>query len=344
MRVLVAGGAGYIGSHMVQALLATGHEPVVFDNLATGHRAAVAPSVTLVEGDLLDRDALRECFATHAPDAVMHFSARSLVAESMADPALYYANNVSGTLNLLQEMCATGVDRFVFSSTAAVFGEPDTVPIRDDAPPRPINPYGISKWMVERILADFDRAYGLRSVSLRYFNAAGASLGGTIGEDHRPETHLIPLVLQTALGKRRSISVFGTDYPTEDGTCIRDYIHVQDLCSAHLLALDHLAAGGESRTYNLGNGRGFSVRAVINAAQQVTGGIIPVEAAARRLGDPAVLVADSSRIRADLGWKPAYPELETIVDHAWQWHRTHPDGFDFVAPAATEGPRVRPPT
>jgi UDP-glucose-4-epimerase GalE len=329
---------------MVRALLAAGHEAVVFDNLTTGHRAAVPPGVALVEGDLLDPEALRACFATHAPHAVMHFSARSLVAESVQDPVPYYANNVSGTLNLLDSMHANGVTRFVFSSTAALFGEPETVPIPDDAPVRPINPYGTSKLMVERILADCDRAYGLRYVSLRYFNAAGAAADGVIGEDHRPETHLIPLVLQVALGRRRSISVFGMDYPTDDGTCVRDYIHVEDLCSAHLLALDHLAAGGESRAYNLGNGRGFSVREVIEAVQRVTGAPIPVEEAPRRRGDPAVLVADSSRIRADLGWGPIHPELETIVAHAWQWHRTHPQGFETVVPAAGDDVRVHPPT
>jgi UDP-glucose 4-epimerase len=342
MRVLVAGGAGYIGSHMVRALAAAGHEPLVFDNLATGHRAAVARGVVLVEGDLLDAGALRACFEAYLPDAVMHFSARSLVGESMADPLLYYINNVTGTLNLLQVMRAAGVHRFVFSSTAALFGEPETVPIPDDALPGPINPYGTSKWMVEQVLADADRAYGLRYVSLRYFNAAGAAVDGAIGEDHRPETHLIPLVLQAALGQRSSISVFGTDYPTDDGTCIRDYIHVQDLCAAHLLALDYLAAGGESRSYNLGNGRGFSVREVIEAAQRVTGVAIPVVEAARRPGDPAVLVADSARIRAELGWEPAYPELDTIVAHAWQWHRSHPRGFPPVVPAAHDATPTRP--
>jgi len=327
MRVLVAGGAGYIGSHMVRALLAAGHQPVVFDNLTTGHREAVPPEVSLVEGDLLDPAALHGCFARHRPDAVMHFSARSLVGESVVEPALYYVNNVVGTLNLLQEMRAASVRLFVFSSTAAVFGEPQAVPIADDALANPINPYGTSKWMVERILADWDRAYGVRHVTLRYFNAAGATPDGKIGEDHRPESHLIPLVLKTALGQRPSVAVFGTDYPTPDGTCVRDYIHVDDLCSAHLLALDYLAAGGESRAYNLGNGQGFSVRAVIESARRVTGATIPVEDVDRRPGDPAVLVADSARIRSDLGWSPAWPGLESIVAHAWQWHRTHPSGY-----------------
>jgi len=327
MRVLVAGGAGYIGSHMVRALLAAGHQPVVFDNLTTGHRESLPPGVALVEGDLLAPAALHGCFAAHRPEAVMHFSARSLVGESVAEPALYYENNVVGTLNLLLAMRAAAVKLFVFSSTAALFGEPEAVPIPDDAPPRPINPYGNSKWMVERILRDWDRAYGVRHVTLRYFNAAGATPDGVIGEDHRPESHLIPLVLKTALGQRPAIAVFGTDYPTPDGTCIRDYIHVDDLCSAHLLALDYLAAGGESRAYNLGNGQGFSVRAVIEAARRVTGATIPVEDVGRRPGDPAVLVADSTRIRADLGWSPAWPALETIVAHAWQWHRSHPEGY-----------------
>ena len=327
MRVLVAGGAGYIGSHMVRALVAAGHQPIVFDNLATGHRAAVVPDAVWMEGDLLDHTALADCFQTHRPDAVMHFSARSLVGESVAEPGLYYTNNVAGTLNLLQAMRAAAVSRFVFSSTAAVFGEPQTVPIPDDAPPHPINPYGTSKWMVERILADWDRAYGVRYVALRYFNAAGASPDGTIGEDHEPESHLIPLVLKTALGQRQAISVFGTDYPTADGTCIRDYIHVDDLCSAHLLALDYLATGGRSCVYNLGNGAGFSVREVIETARRVTGAAILAEQSDRRAGDPAVLVADSTRIRSDLGWSPVYPALEEIVAHAWQWHRSHPHGY-----------------
>jgi len=328
MRVLVAGGAGYIGSHMVRALLAAGHQPVVFDNLTTGHRESLPPGVALVEGDLLDPAALHGCFAAHRPEAVMHFSARSLVGESVAEPALYYANNVAGTLNLLLAMRAAAVNLFVFSSTAALFGEPEAVPIPDDALPRPINPYGTSKWMVERILRDWDRAYGVRYVTLRYFNAAGATPDGVIGEDHQPESHLIPLVLKTALGQRPAVAVFGTDYPTPDGTCIRDYIHVDDLCSAHLLAVDYLVAGGESRAYNLGNGQGFSVRAVIEAARRITGVAIPVEDVDRRPGDPAVLVADSTRIRADLGWSPAWPALETIVAHAWQWHRCHPDGYE----------------
>jgi len=327
MRVLVAGGAGYIGSDMVRALLVAGHQPVVFDNLTTGHRESLPSGVALVEGDLLDPAALDGCFAVHRPEAVMHFSARSLVGESVAEPALYYANNVAGTLNLLLAMRASAVKRFVFSSTAALFGEPEAVPIPDDAPPRPINPYGTSKWMVERILRDWDRAYGVRYVTLRYFNAAGATPEGVIGEDHQPESHLIPLVLKTALGQRPAVAVFGTDYPTPDGTCIRDYIHVDDLCSAHLLALDYLVAGGESRAYNLGNGQGFSVREVIDAAHRVTGVAIPVEDVDRRPGDPAVLVADSARIRADLGWSPAWPALETIVAHAWQWHRSHPEGY-----------------
>ncbi|RMF82935.1 MAG: UDP-glucose 4-epimerase GalE [Nitrospirae bacterium] len=327
MRCLVAGGAGYIGAHMVRALVRAGHAVAVLDNLATGHREAVPGSVPLFEVDLLDREATAQAVAEAAPEAVLHFSARSLVGESVADPARYYANNVTGTLNLLEAMRQVGCRRFVFSSTAALFGEPERLPIDEDHPVRPINPYGASKAMVERLLEDFDAAYGLRYVSLRYFNAAGAAAEGDLGEDHRPETHLIPLVLAAAAGRRPAITVFGTDYPTEDGTCVRDYIHVEDLCDAHLLALDHLAAGGGSRRYNLGNGAGFSVRQVIDTAARVTGRPVPVEEGPRRPGDPAVLVADSRRIREELGWRPRRPELETIVAHAWAWHRDHPEGF-----------------
>jgi len=312
---------------MVRALLGAGHQVVCLDNLATGHRAALPAGVRLLEVDLLDGPAVAAAVRDAAPEAVMHFSARSLVGESVVEPALYYANNVTGTLHLLGAMGAAGCDRFVFSSTAALFGNPERTPIDETHPVAPINPYGASKQMVEQILADFDRAYGLRYVALRYFNAAGAAPGGEIGEDHRPESHLIPLVLKTALGQREAITLFGTDYPTADGTCVRDYIHVDDLCTAHLLALDHLAAGGESRRYNLGNGAGFSVREVIDTARTVTGREIPVVEGARRPGDPATLVADSRRITGELGWRPRYPELATIIDHAWQWHRRHPEGY-----------------
>ncbi|NCO57588.1 MAG: UDP-glucose 4-epimerase GalE [Nitrospirae bacterium CG18_big_fil_WC_8_21_14_2_50_70_55] len=327
MQVLVAGGAGYIGAHMVRALLAAGHQVSVLDNLATGHRAALPAGVALAQVDLLDSAAVAAAVAAAAPAAVMHFSARSLVGESVVEPELYYANNVTGTLHLLAAMRAAGCGRFIFSSTAALFGNPLRTPIDEDHPIAPINPYGASKQMVERILADFDVAYGLRYCALRYFNAAGAAPGGEIGEDHRPESHLIPLVLKTALGQRPAITLFGTDYPTPDGTCVRDYIHVDDLCTAHLLALDYLAEGGASRCYNLGNGAGFSVREVIDTARAVTGREIPVVEGERRPGDPAVLVADHQRIIAELGWQPRYPALATIIDHAWQWHQSHPAGY-----------------
>ncbi len=337
MRVLVAGGAGYIGAHMVRALLAAGHQVSVLDNLATGHRASVPETVDLIEVDLLDSPAVAAAVAAARPEAVMHFSARSLVGESVVEPALYYANNVTGTLHLLAAMRAAGCTRFVFSSTAALFGNPERTPIDESHPVAPINPYGASKQMVEQILAHFDAAYGLRYCALRYFNAAGAAPGGAIGEDHRPESHLIPLVLKTALGQREAITVFGTDYATADGTCVRDYIHVDDLCTAHLLALDHLAAGGDSRRYNLGNGAGFSVREVIDTACAVTGRKIPVVEGPRRPGDPDTLVADSGRIIADLGWRPRYPELSTIIDHAWQWHRRHPEGYGGGRDAPAQG-------
>jgi len=312
---------------MVRALLGAGHPVTCLDNLATGHRASLPDGVRLLEVDLLDGEAVTAAVSEASPEAVMHFSARSLVGESVTEPALYYANNVTGTLHLLAAMRAAGCDRFVFSSTAALFGNPERTPIDESHPVAPINPYGASKQMVEQVLAHFDVAYGLRYVALRYFNAAGAAPGGAIGEDHRPESHLIPLVLKTALGQRDAITIFGTDYATTDGTCVRDYIHVDDLCAAHLLALDHLAGGGESRRYNLGNGAGFSVREVIDTARAVTGRDIPEVEGERRPGDPDTLVADSGRIIAELGWQPRYPELATIIDHAWQWHRSHPNGY-----------------
>lgn len=320
MRVLVCGGAGYIGSHMVRRLMTAGHAPVVFDNLSTGHRAAVG-AAPLVVGDLLRRADLDALFATCRFDAVMHFCARSLVGESVAQPYDYYDNNVVGTLNLLQAMRAADVDRLVFSSTAAVFGQPQAECIDETHPVAPINPYGASKAMAERILADAAAAYGLRSVTLRYFNAAGADLSGEIGESHDPETHLIPNVLRAALGQGGALKVFGNDYPTRDGTCIRDYVHVDDLASAHLAALDYLQAQPGAHTFNLGNGDGFSVLEVIEAARRVTGRAVPCVSEARRPGDPAVLVASSARARDILGWRPAYTGIEAIIDTAWRWHQ-----------------------
>lgn len=318
MKVLVVGGAGYIGSHMVKMLLADGHQVVTFDNLSGGFRDAVLGG-EFVEGDLADRLALDNVFALHRPDAVMHFASFIQVGESVQLPDKYYRNNFSNTVNLLDAMVAHGVKRFIFSSTAAIFGEPEYVPIDELHPTRPLNPYGRSKWMVEQMLVDYGLAFGLRYVCLRYFNAAGADPDGLLGERHQPETHLIPLVLQAASGRRPHIAVFGRDYDTPDGTCIRDYIHIADLCSAHLLALNMLSDGGHSNCFNLGNGEGFSVQQVIDAAQRIAGVSIQIVDAERRAGDPARLVADASRARRVLGWVPQHAELDAIIADAWRW-------------------------
>lgn len=327
MNVLVAGGAGYIGSHTVEALVAAGHKVTVYDSLVTGHMEAVPETVLLIEGDLADTDFLKHVLVTYEIDAVMHFAAFSLVGDSMERPEEYYRNNVLGTFSLLGAMKASGVDKLVFSSTAAVYGEPEKWPIEETALTCPTNVYGRTKLTVEGMLADYARAYELQYVSLRYFNAAGAAKGGYIGEDHAPETHLLPLVLKTALGQRKAVQIFGTDYPTEDGTCVRDYVHVEDLAAAHVLALNHLARDGGSRVYNLGSERGFSVRQVVDTAKKVTGVDFTVEERPRRAGDPAVLVASSERIRRELGWQPKKSDLETIVQDAWAWHKGHPRGF-----------------
>lgn len=318
MKILVVGGAGYIGSHMVKMLLSRGHEVVTFDNLSGGHRDAVLGG-EFVLGDLADPATLDALFKQHRPQAVMHFASFIQVGESVRRPGMYYRNNFSNTLNLLDAMVAHDVKHFIFSSTAAVFGEPDYVPIDEAHPNRPVNPYGRSKWMVEQVLVDYDYAYGLKSVCLRYFNAAGADPEGQLGERHEPETHLVPLILQAASGRRSEIQVFGRDYDTPDGTCVRDYIHIVDLCSAHLLALQHLTGGGVSERFNLGNGEGFSVQQVIDTVEKVTGCKVKVVDGPRRDGDPARLVADSSRARTQLGWKPVYADLESIVQHAWGW-------------------------
>jgi UDP-glucose 4-epimerase len=320
MKILVVGGAGYIGSHLAKLAAAAGHEVVSFDNLSTGFREALIAG-RFVQGDLGDTAGLAALFGTERFDAVMHFASLIQVAESVVQPGRYYRNNYACTLNLLEAMVSAGVRRLIFSSTAAVFGEPDYTPIDEAHPLRPINPYGQSKLMVERTLADFDRAHGMKSVALRYFNAAGADPDGELGERHDPETHLIPLLLQAASGRREAVSVFGSDYDTPDGTCIRDYIHVADLCQAHLLALDFLAAQERSAVFNLGNGSGFSVRQVVEAARRVTGREIPIIDAPRREGDPARLVADSALAREALGWAPRHCELDTIVAHAWRWER-----------------------
>lgn len=318
MRILVVGGAGYIGSHMVKMLLSQGHEVVTFDNLSGGYRDSVLGG-KFVLGDLADQAALDALFIKHKPQAVMHFASFIQVGESVRRPDIYYRNNFSNTLNLLDAMLAHGVKHFVFSSTAAVFGEPDYLPIDEAHPNNPLNPYGKSKWMVEQTLADYDYAFGLKSVCLRYFNAAGADPEGQLGERHEPETHLVPLILQAASGRRAEIQVFGRDYETLDGTCVRDYIHIVDLCSAHLLALQHLTSGGASERFNLGNGEGFSVQQVIDTVEKVTGRKVNVIDCPRRKGDPALLIANATRARTLLGWKPVYPDLESIVQHAWAW-------------------------
>jgi UDP-glucose 4-epimerase len=322
-NILVVGGCGYIGSHMVKHLMAMGHRVVVADNLSTGNRDAV-PEEVLVEVDIADEPALDRLFAREGIDAVLHFASFIQVGESVTAPAKYYENNVSATLTLLKAMVRAGVFRFIFSSTAAVYGTPVRVPIDEDHPKAPINPYGHSKWMVEQILRDFDRAYGLRSVSLRYFNAAGADPKGALGERHEPETHLIPLILQAASGRRPSITVYGEDYDTPDGTCIRDYIHVEDLAKAHVCALDYLLAGRPTAAFNLGNGHGFSVREVIKAAEEVCGHAIPIAYGERREGDPARLVADSCLAHKVLGWTPELGDLQTIVADAWRWEQQWP--------------------
>jgi UDP-glucose 4-epimerase len=331
MRVLVTGGAGYIGSVVAEELLQAGHQVVVFDNLSRGHRQAVPKNAELVVGDLADRECLDRLFRSRAIDAVMHFAALIEAGESMKAPEEFFRNNTANALTLLEAMLAARVKRFVFSSTAALFGNPECTPIEEDDPVRPTNAYGESKLLVERMLAWFHQIHGLRYASLRYFNAAGASRPDK-GEAHQPETHLIPRILQVALGRAEHVNIFGTDYPTPDGTCIRDYIHVSDLARAHLLALEALALENSSPLiYNLGNGQGFSVRQVVEVARIVTGHPVPVIESPRRAGDPAVLIASSERIRRDLGWRPKFPDLKTIVESAWRWHRTQPDGYPNLA-------------
>jgi UDP-glucose-4-epimerase GalE len=324
--ILVTGGAGYIGSHAAKSLVRAGRRVVVYDNLSAGHRQAVQ-WCDLVVGDLHDRDLLRATIDRYRVSAVMHFAARASVGESVRDPSGYYRNNVEGTLALLRTMLEAAVLRLVFSSTAAVYGEPEEVPITEGHATCPINPYGDTKLAVERMLANFEAAYGLRSVTLRYFNAAGADPEGDLGEDHRPEAHLIPLALQAALGGG-PLQVFGDDYQTPDGTCLRDYVHVSDLAHAHLLALDRIETKGRSGVYNLGNGRPFSVKDVIAAVERVGGRPVPWTQAGRREGDPGVLFASSARIRDELGWQAAFTTLERIVETAWRWKLAHPGGFD----------------
>ncbi len=325
MKVLVCGGAGYIGSNMTAMLQHQGHEPIVFDNLSKGHRSAI-DNVQLIEGDLADHELLVQTLEQHAIEAVMHFAAFIEVAESVASPLNYYHNNFCNAQNLLSAMEIARVEKFVFSSTAAVYGIPETIPITEDSPKSPINPYGQSKRDVERMCHYQSQTGRLRYASLRYFNACGADNSGRLGEDHRPESHLIPLIIQAALGKRDDIKIFGTAYDTPDGTCIRDYIHVEDLCMAHLLALGRLDQQSEL-IYNLGNGQGYSVREVIETVRRVSGKDFKVVEVDRRPGDPAVLTADATKATRELNWKPQKPDLERMIATAWKWHSEHPEGY-----------------
>lgn len=327
MAVLVTGGAGYIGSHTVAELLYRKEEVIVFDSLEKGHRKALLGG-KLIEGDLRNPEFIKKVFRENEIEAVIHFAAYIEVAESVANPLKYYNNNVISTLNLLTAMQEAGVKKIVFSSTAATYGMPETIPIKESDKTMPINPYGETKLTVEKALKWSDNAYGIKHVILRYFNASGAHISGRIGEDHSPETHLIPIILQVAAGKREDIKLFGTDYETHDGTCVRDYIHVSDLAQAHVLALDHLRKHGESNIFNLGNGTGFSNKEVIEIAREVTGREIKVIEAPRRPGDPAKLIASSQKAQVELGWKPKYNDLKTIIETAWNWHKNNPDGYN----------------
>ena len=327
MAILVCGGAGYIGSHAVHALIEKGEQVVIVDNLQTGHRGALNPKAKFYEGDIRDASVLDKIFTENKVEAVIHFAANSLVGESMEKPLLYFNNNVYGMQVLLEAMVRHGVDKIVFSSTAAVYGEPKRVPIHEDDETCPTNTYGETKLTMEKMMKWVSRANGVRYVSLRYFNAAGALPDGSIGEDHKTETHLIPLILQVPTGRRDHITVFGDDYPTPDGTCLRDYIHVVDLADAHVLALEYLRKGGASDIFNLGNGQGFSVKEMIAAAEKATGRSIKVEIGARRAGDPAQLIASSEKARSVLGWKPQFTDVEQVIGTAWRWHEHHPHGY-----------------
>ncbi|TLS38408.1 UDP-glucose 4-epimerase GalE [Pseudalkalibacillus caeni] len=327
MAILVTGGAGYIGSHTVLYLQEKGENVVVLDNLKTGHQDAIQ-NVTFYKGSLHDNTLLDRIFQENEIDSVIHFAASSLVGESVENPLLYYRNNVVGTYHLISKMVEYGIKNIVFSSTAATYGNPEQLPILESNPTNPTNPYGETKLAIEKMLRWCDDAYGLKSICLRYFNAAGADPSGRIGEDHEPETHLIPIVLQVALGHRQTVSIFGNDYPTDDGTCIRDYIHVLDLAQAHYLALKRLKSKKESGIYNLGNGKGFSVKEVIETCRKVTGKELSSKVGPRREGDPAILIASSKKAKEELDWEPMYLDLENIVSHAWEWHSTHPVGYE----------------
>jgi UDP-glucose 4-epimerase len=326
MQVLVCGGAGYIGSHTVAELIDRGHDVIIVDSLVTGHKEAIVGGKTYI-GDIRDEKFIDGVFSNNKIDAVIDFAAFSLVGESVSEPLKYYENNVYSTLCLLKKMKQYGVDKIVFSSTAATYGEPKRIPIEETNTTSPTNPYGETKLAVEKMLKWCEKAYGIKYVALRYFNAAGAHISGKIGEDHNPETHLIPIVLQAALGKREKVSIYGDDYPTEDGTCVRDYVHVTDLANAHILAVEMLKNKSKSGIYNLGNGKGFSVKEVVEAARKVTGIDIKAEIGQRRAGDPAVLVASSEKAAKELGWKIKYNSLEDIIESAWNWHKSHPNGY-----------------
>ena len=327
MSILVCGGAGYIGSHTVHQLVEKGEDVVIVDNLQTGHMGAVNPKAKFYKGDIREAEVLDRIFTENKIDAVVHFAANSLVGESMTNPLKYFNNNVYGMQVLLEAMVRHGIDKIVFSSTAATYGEPERIPIMEDDRTEPTNPYGQSKLIMEKMMKWVSLANGIRYVSLRYFNAAGAIEDGSIGEDHSPETHLIPLILQVPLGKRDHITVFGEDYPTPDGTCLRDYIHVLDLADAHVLAIDYLRRGGESNIFNLGNGQGFSVKEMIEAAREATGLDIKVEIGERRAGDPAQLIASSEKARKVLGWQPKFTDVKAVIGTAWKWHQQHSEGY-----------------
>ncbi len=329
MTILVLGGAGYIGSHTVYELIDNGKDVAIIDNLLTGHEEAIHPKARFYKGDIRDRKFIDEVFKNEKIDAVIHFAASSLVGESMQNPLKYYDNNLCGTKILLDSMVANGIDKIVFSSTAATYGEPERVPILEDDRTEPTNTYGETKLSMEKMFKWVSKAHNLRYVSLRYFNACGAHISGQIGEDHNPETHLIPLILQVPNGKREFISIFGDDYNTKDGTCIRDYIHVTDLTQAHILAVKYLQNGGQSDIFNLGNGVGFTVKEVIETARKVTGHPIPAQIAPKRAGDPAKLIASSSKAKQILGWKPDHASLAEIISSAWKWHKNHPNGFSI---------------
>ncbi|MBM6618960.1 UDP-glucose 4-epimerase GalE [Bacillus suaedaesalsae] len=332
MSVLVLGGAGYIGSHAVYQLIDQGEHVVIIDNLETGHREAIHPKASFYEGDIRNINFLRSVFENETIDAVIHFAANSLVGESMEDPLKYFDNNVYGTQVLLKVMVEHNVKKIVFSSTAATYGEPETVPITETVPTHPTSTYGETKLTMEKLMKWTEQAHDIKYVSLRYFNVAGARETAEIGEDHRPETHLIPIILQTALGQRSHITIFGEDYDTPDGTCIRDYIHVEDLIQAHLLSLNYLRNGGKSDVFNLGSSQGFSVKEMIESARKVTGKNIPAKIGLRRAGDPSVLIASSEKAKQTLGWNPTRTSIENIIEDAWRWHSTHPHGYKKVVP------------